>query len=71
MKITLHYVFNMLQILKTSVRRMIKSRTDSRLYRHLVLSNGLKCLIISDPRNHVVGCALSVSVGGHNAPPDL
>ncbi len=50
---------------------LIKSKNDNRSYKHLKLSNGLKCLIISDPDNDVAAAALSVSVGGYDSPVDL
>jgi secreted Zn-dependent insulinase-like peptidase len=50
---------------------MIKSLNNPRAYKYLVLNNGLKCLIVSDPENQKAGCALSVSAGGYDAPKDL
>ena len=50
---------------------MIKSRMDTRQYKHLTLSNGLKCLLISDPGDDRSAAALSVNVGGYDAPKDI
>ena len=50
---------------------MIKSLTDNRLYKHLTLKNGLKCLLISDPEIDLAAAALSVNAGGYDAPKDI
>ena len=51
--------------------QIIKSANDTRAYKHLVLQNGLKCLIVSDPTNEKAAAALSVDAGGYDAPTDL
>jgi insulysin len=50
---------------------IIKSSNDTRNYKHLVLPNGLKCFIVSDPSNEKAAAVLSVGVGGYSAPTDL
>ncbi len=52
---------------------LVKSSNDDRSYKLLKLSNGLKCLIISDPIKSTgsSAAALSVSVGGYDSPVDL
>ncbi len=50
---------------------LIKSSNDDRSYKHLKLSNGIKCLIISDPMNDTAAAALSLGAGGYDSPIDL
>ncbi len=50
---------------------IIKSQNDSRFYKHIKLSNGLKCLIIQDPENDMAAAALSVNAGGYDSPQDV
>jgi len=40
-----------------------KSNSDSRIYRGLVLKNGLTALLISDPDTDISAASLSVAVG--------
>jgi insulysin len=42
---------------------IIKSKSDSRIYKHLKLSNKLQCLIISDKNADKSAAALDVHVG--------
>jgi insulysin len=42
---------------------IIKSEQDSRLYRGLLLNNGMKVLLISDPKTDKSAAAMEVNVG--------
>ncbi len=50
---------------------VIKSEKDKRLYRGLVLHNGLKALLISDEDTDKAACALDVNVGSMHDPRQL
>jgi insulysin len=50
---------------------IIKPPTDEREYRGLVLSNGMKVLLISDPHTSKAAASLAVSAGSMSDPPDL
>ena len=47
-----------------------QSKSDERDYRHLVLANGLKVLLISDKNVHKAAASLSVAVGSNADPKD-
>ncbi|XP_025191537.1 insulin-degrading enzyme-like [Melanaphis sacchari] len=69
--------FRSLKSLKISekVERRIdnieKSIGDSRIYRGLVMKNGLTALLISDPETDMSAASLSVAVGSLSEPKDL
>lgn len=42
---------------------IIKSEQDSRLYRGLLLDNGMKVLLVSDPKTDKSAAAMEVNVG--------
>ena len=42
---------------------IVKSNQDSRLYRGLLLDNGLKCLLVSDPTTDRSAASLDVHAG--------
>ena len=50
--------------------QIIKSPADQRDYRYLTLDNGLKVLMISDPKADKSAAAMDVSVGAYHAPKD-
>ena len=52
------------------VSDIVKPETDTRLYRSLELKNGLKVLLISDPKAEKSAASLSVSVGSGDDPVD-
>ncbi|WP_281560000.1 insulinase family protein [Thalassomonas sp. RHCl1] len=54
----------------TNSQQIIKSPADQRDYRYLTLENGLKVLLISDPRADKSAAAMDVSVGAYHAPKD-
>jgi len=47
------------------VNQVEKSPNDDRLYRGLVLKNGMKLMLISDPNANFAGAAFTVGVGKH------
>ena len=47
---------------------IIKSESDDRQYRGLVLTNGLKVLLISDPKTDMSSAALEINVGSMSEP---
>lgn len=47
-----------------------KSDIDDREYRYLTLKNGLRVLLISDPRAQKAAAALDVHIGHHQNPPE-
>uniref|UniRef100_T1ISN5 Insulin-degrading enzyme n=1 Tax=Strigamia maritima TaxID=126957 RepID=T1ISN5_STRMM len=53
------------------IDRIQKSEEDKRLYRGLVLNNGMKILLISDPTTDKSSAAIDVHVGQMSDPPDL
>lgn len=50
---------------------ILKSEQDTREYRGLVLDNGLKVILISDPQTDKSAAALSVQVGYLNDPENI
>ena len=51
---------------------MIKSPGDTdRSYRHVILSNDLECVLVSDPTTDKSSAAMQVSVGHMSDPKDL
>ncbi len=56
--------FNSMKILG----KVIKSQSDSRLYKAIKLNNDLQCLIISDKDARKSSAALSVAVGSLKDP---
>jgi insulysin len=48
---------------------LTKSAGDQREYRYLTLSNGLACILVSDPQTDKAAAALDVNVG-HFSDPD-
>ena len=50
-------------LLRRVVDDVIKSVEDSRLYRGLELTNGLRALLISDPITDKASAALDVNIG--------
>jgi secreted Zn-dependent insulinase-like peptidase len=53
-----------------SVNKPIKSPSDQRNYRFLVLDNGLKVLLISDNKAEKSAAAMDISAGAFHAPKD-
>ena len=51
--------------------RIVKSKSDSRDYRGLELTNGLKCLLISDPQTDFSAASVEVCVGHLMDPVEL
>ncbi|MGJ8662704.1 MAG: insulinase family protein [Marinicella sp.] len=54
----------------TQTNEPIKSQSDHRNYRHLVLENGLKVLLISDDKAEKSAAAMDISAGAFHAPKD-
>ncbi|XP_063697164.1 insulin-degrading enzyme [Culicoides brevitarsis] len=55
----------------TRFANILKSEQDSREYRGLVLDNGLKCVLISDPTTDKSAAAMSVEVGYLSDPENI
>ncbi len=49
--------------IRARVDDVIKSPEDKRSYRGLVLNNGLKALLVSDPSTDLAAAALTVRIG--------
>ena len=47
---------------------IVKSPYDHRSYRGLLLDNGLRCVLVSDPRATKSAAAINVNVGGYSDP---
>lgn len=56
--------------IQESSAQIIKSPNDDRDYRYLVLENGLKVLLISDPETDKAAAAIDVNVGNWHDPKD-
>uniref|UniRef100_A0A646QDK3 Insulin-degrading enzyme n=1 Tax=Hemiscolopendra marginata TaxID=943146 RepID=A0A646QDK3_9MYRI len=70
-KIT-HTVSNMLvPQIRNVFNDIVKSEEDKRLYRGLELSNGLKVLLISDPKTDKSSAALDVHIGHMSDPNEI
>ena len=54
-----------------SFDNIVQSRLDKRKYRGLLLKNGLKCLLISDPLTEESAASLDVNVGSMLDPINL
>ncbi len=54
-----------------SYDNVIKSLGDKRDYKGLILNNGLKVLLISDPETDKSAAALDVNIGSMSDPRDL
>lgn len=52
-----------------SNNKILKSPADDRQYRFLTLDNGLKVLLVSDPKTDKAAASLSVEVGSFDSPP--
>jgi insulysin len=50
---------------------LVKSKIDQRLYKSLVLSNKLSCLLISDKDTEKSAAAMNVNVGSLEDPSDV
>ena len=50
---------------------IVKSEGDDRAYRHITLSNGLACMLVSDPATDKAAAALDVNVGHFSDPDDV
>ena len=50
---------------------IIKSKSDKRIYKHIVLPNKLACLIISDPEADKSSASLDVKIGCSKDPRPL
>ena len=50
---------------------IVKSPEDDREYRGLVLNNGLKVVLVSDPSSDKAAAALDVHVGSMSDPKEL
>lgn len=57
-----------LQMPVSKISTIFKSDNDSRNYRYITLSNGLRVLLISDPLAEKSAAALNVHVGSHQDP---
>ena len=55
----------------TTVTAPTKSSGDDRSYRHLVLSNGLSVLLVSDAETDKASAAMDVGVGSWSDPDEL
>ncbi|OQR75122.1 insulin-degrading enzyme-like [Tropilaelaps mercedesae] len=55
----------------SSMHDIVKSESDKNDYRGLVLKNGMKVLLVSDPSTDKAAAALSVQVGSLTDPPNL
>ena len=53
------------------IDNIVKPESDDRQYRGLVLTNGLKVLLISDPKTDISSAALEVNVGSMSEPKDI
>lgn len=53
-----------------SIRQVIKSISDKRIYKPMLLKNNLECLVISDKDAQKSAAALSVGVGSFSDPLD-
>lgn len=56
-----------MSVIKT-IDRIVKPESDDRQYRGLVLNNGLKVLLISDPNTDISAAALEVNAGSMYEP---
>jgi len=54
----------------TATSTVVKSPIDKREYRYVMLDNGLKVLLISDPQADKSAAAMDVSAGAFHAPRD-
>ena len=52
-------------------KELIKSPEDDREYRGLILSNGIKAVLVSDPSTDKSAAALDVNVGSLSDPNEL
>lgn len=57
--------------IQNNVQEFIKSSNDNRHYKHIVLANDLKCLLISDPETDVAAASLTVNTGSMFDPYEL
>jgi insulysin len=53
-----------------SASAVIKSESDPRNYRALILENGMKVMLVSDPATDKASASLSVDIGSSANPPD-
>ena len=59
------------QVVVVRHHEVVKSPEDDRSYRGLVLSNGLKAVLVSDPTTDKSAAALDVHVGSMSDPHEL
>jgi insulysin len=59
------------KLLPTRFDEISKSQQDSKNYRGLILENGIKVMLISDPTTEKSAACLCVEVGHMSDPPDL
>ncbi|XP_039264342.2 insulin-degrading enzyme-like [Styela clava] len=59
------------KVISRTYKNVQKSENDDRKYKGLILSNGLKILLISDPNTDKAAAALDVNVGYASDPSDL
>ena len=50
---------------------VVKAARDSRLFRALDLSNGIRLVLVSDAKAEMAGASLDVHVGSYSDPEDL
>ena len=55
----------------SSTVSLIKSAGDERQYRYLTLTNGLACVLVSDPETDKAAAAMDVNVGHFSDPEDV
>jgi secreted Zn-dependent insulinase-like peptidase len=67
---TASYSNKILKLHRDMLNNIIKSENDERMYRGIRLSNGIECLLVSDPEAKISSAALSVAVGSLEDPWD-
>ena len=50
-------------MIKESFTNIVKSASDNRLYKGIVLENELRCLLISDPKTDKSAASMTVNTG--------
>ncbi len=68
---TLNKVFKRLSTMSVVRKELLKSPEDDREYRGLILPNGIKAVLVSDPTTDKSAAALDVNVGSLSDPNDL
>ncbi len=51
------------QFTKLECKTIIKSPNDRRLFKHIILQNGLQCIVVSDNQTEISSASLSINIG--------